>query len=411
MTTKLTIILFLTLLIVCIFIIVKADEEQLGGVPCKDDQTKTVNARIKDCPIPPNERASLKGKEIAKLNNVKKTKRAKYDIEITSFKAIEGGVEVLVRAWDKNGQIGFGKDGTVDIERFVIINPPILVDDPNGDIIREYYDEIEKKIVQRRLREDLKEALLQDLEHTISVKKEKFDDSKIVSGKVGNTTLTAHPSAGSNTPFDGRLLRDGDNSTWATIRAETTSNFNSDSDTTLNVQIRTTTTTNQYQRLYRILFGFTTSSISTDTISSATFSVFAFLAQDFLSQSVALDHTIPNSTSGTTNTDFNTVDWDNTDNATARISMGSWDIDDYQNFTLNSTGIANIDKDGLAWFGLRGSSDIDNSAPTWASDTSSRASFHTADYAGTTSDPKLVVEHSAPAVSLPSQESDWIDFN
>ena len=24
---------------------------------------------------------------------------------------------------------------------------------------------------------------------------------------------------------------------------------------------------------------------------------------------------------------------------------------------------------------------------------------------------KLILEHSAPAVSLPSQESDWIDFN
>src|SRR3990167_1069334 len=40
---------------------------------------------------------------------------------------------------------GFGADGSVEIERFRIYNPPILVDDPNGTIIREWTDEITKE--------------------------------------------------------------------------------------------------------------------------------------------------------------------------------------------------------------------------------------------------------------------------
>src|SRR3990167_4451732 len=86
--------------------------------------------------------------------------------------------------WTPGGkQVGFGKDGTVDIERFVFINPPILVSDPNGDIIREWTDDTTGELKQRKLRESPQEALLQSLAHTISVKKEKFGSERIVRGK------------------------------------------------------------------------------------------------------------------------------------------------------------------------------------------------------------------------------------
>src|SRR3989344_2016473 len=50
--------------------------------------------------------------------------------EIQSVQKIEGGIEILARAWKDGKQLGFGKDGSVEIERFKIFNPPILVDDP-----------------------------------------------------------------------------------------------------------------------------------------------------------------------------------------------------------------------------------------------------------------------------------------
>lgn len=370
-------------------------------------------------------KAKIKGQEIAKKVSKGQFQRDKYKIEIVDLKKIDKGVEVFARAWLKdepeyvseginngvaqlrliepNQQIGFGKDGTVDIERFVIINPPILVPDPNGDIVQTWEEEQPdgRKIqYERKLREDLQEALLQSLEHTISVKKQKFDDSRIIKGKIGNTTLTAYPAAGSNAPFDGRLLRDGDDSTWATIRGETTANYNSDSETSLNVQLYSTATTDHWARMYRILFGFTTSSIGTDEIDSATFSVYGTNSIDNYSQSVVLDHRIPASNSGTTDTDYNATGWDNSDNATSRITIPSWDTSGYNDFTLNATGESNINKSGYSWYGLRFSGDVDDEEPAWQSQTVAYVSFYTADNSGTTNDPKLVVEHSAAVAEI-----------
>ncbi len=430
MKTKLTILLLLAI--------------TLSG--CSAEQQIFGDALVSTSPVvdvlnnkTSDEKANIKGQEIAKLNSITKTIRAKYDIEIVSFNAIKKGVEVFVSAWtgklpvqvdtneyfyDEKGkilplktifhperiipantQIGFGKDGTVDIEKFVIINPPILVSDPQGDIIREWFNENTGKIVQNRYREDLQEALLQSLEHTISVKKEIFNDSKIIFGSIGRTTLTAYPAAGSNAPFDGRLLRDGDNSTWATIRGEATSNFNSDSDTNLNVQLSSTATTNQWSRMYRILFGFTTSSIGSDEISSAVFSVYGTGISDNYSQSVVLDKRIPASDSGTTNTDYDVTGWDGVRQATSDITVAAWNTSGYNNFTLNGTGEGNINKSGYSWFGLRLSGDFDNTEPTWQSEVATNAQFSTADVAGTTEDPKLVVEHSAAAAPVLNKQN------
>src|SRR3990167_768249 len=107
--------------------------------------------------LPSKDKANLKGVEIAKLGpqprqNVKFS-GVDVDIEITSITAIEGGVELLARAWENGKQIGFGPDGSVDLERFRFFNPPILVDDPNGDIVREWTDDITGELKQRKLRE------------------------------------------------------------------------------------------------------------------------------------------------------------------------------------------------------------------------------------------------------------------
>src|SRR3989344_4431957 len=168
-------------------------------------------------------RASIKGKEISKIKELERTRRDKYEIEIVKMQSIRGGVIVFARAWENGVQIGFGSDGTVDIERFIIHNPPILVDDPNGEIIRTGTNSVTGEITERHLREDKLEALLQSLEHTISVKKEKFGPENIIAGKVGNTTSTFYPEAGSGvTAMDGAVYqRESGGVSWATLRAAT----------------------------------------------------------------------------------------------------------------------------------------------------------------------------------------------
>ena len=82
------------------------------------------------------------------------------------------------------------------------------------------------------------------------------------------------------------------------------------------------------------------------------------------------------------------------------IAASAWAISDGANvFTINATGIGNISKTALSWFGCRLSSDFDNSAPTWSSNVASGVSANFADQTGTSIDPLLTVVHAAAAAA------------
>ena len=120
------------------------------------------------------ERANIKGLEIAKLNfnGIYISTKFRVKIEILgNITAIEGGIQVFARAWRGNKQLGFGKDGSVDIERFNIYNPPVLIDDSTGKIIRKggidsITGEIEK---DRVLKYDPAEAIRQVIAHNVTL--------------------------------------------------------------------------------------------------------------------------------------------------------------------------------------------------------------------------------------------------
>src|SRR5262249_51876260 len=120
------------------------------------------------------------------------------------------------------------KDGSIDIERFRIFNPPILVEDPNGDINQEWTDD-DGAHHTRHLREDAKEALLQSLEQTIAVKKDQYTAENLEPGKIGNTTDTFYPAAGSNSPVDGYARNYGQS--YGTVQGASTGLFAGDSET------------------------------------------------------------------------------------------------------------------------------------------------------------------------------------
>lgn len=105
----------------------------------------------------------------------------------------QSGIELFAKAWKGDKQLGFGKDGSVEIERFRIFNPPILVDDPNGDIVREWTDEKTGELKQRKLREDPIEAIRQTVAHNVKIVGK--ENAQIVIGKIGNTTSTFYPDA------------------------------------------------------------------------------------------------------------------------------------------------------------------------------------------------------------------------
>jgi hypothetical protein len=178
------------------------------------------------------------------------------EIEIVDTNLIDGGIEVFARAWRDGSQIGFGADGTVDVERFRFFNPPILVPDEAGDIIQPAsYDPIlDFTTPERRLREDPEQALLISLAHTI--KQVGKLGTTIKPNSIGRTTSTFYPAAGSTSPVDGRVY----SSTTVSYAAAQSGSALSVSDVETNQQLRNDLITTTYGIL-RHFYLFDTSSI------------------------------------------------------------------------------------------------------------------------------------------------------
>ena len=325
------------------------------------------------------------------------------EIEITQTNIITGGVEVFARVWQDGIQIGFGHDGSVDIERFRIFNPPVLVLDNTGDIVRTSTINItgtEETIIDI-YREDPEEAILQSLEHIIEVKTEKFDATNIIAGKVGNTTSTFYPAAGANSPVDGRL--ETNEGTWAGSRADTTA-ASADVTGTNNIVIQSEDAGTA--PISRCPFLFDTSTLGTDDISSATFSLSSSAngnnSETTYPADLQLVEVTLASNSNLVVADFDIANWGST-KLIQRYDLGTFIASSgYKDMLLNSAGLAAINKTGVSSFGVRGENDVDNTAPT----ARSYALGYYADQTGTAQDPKLVVEHTVGVT--PVQNSNFL---
>lgn len=321
------------------------------------------------------------------------------EIEIIEVNQINDGVEVFARAWQDGAQIGFGQDGTIDIERFRIFNPPVLVEDPLGDIVQEgvFNDCSVITSPPRILREDPEEAILQSIEHTILVMKNKVAGSdKIISGKRGNTTSTFYPAAGANSPVDGWVQRSVTSESWTTTRDATTASTSVGSPTSVTTDFQVAqgeycSVCGGRYIINRNVILFDTSAIPDgDSISAATLSLYGAGGGDTTNgDSAAIVSCAPAATNNLAAGDYNKANWGTTDFAT-RQSLSTLNSSGYKDFALNSAGIANISKTGISYFGSRSANDIDNVTPTQRGYTFMRS----ADFTGTSNDPKLVVEHS-----------------
>jgi len=365
------------------------------------------------------EKANVKGREIAKVDFRGMYISQEYGVrlDIQSIVAIEGGVEVLARAWQLLGekQYGFGKDGSVEIEKFRIYNPPVMVYDTNGSVVREWtaIDDDDKQIQrQLRLREDPAQAIRDSLSHTVTLVGKL--DTDIVQGKTGNTTSTFYPAAGANEPVDGTPSNnEGTASTFSFNQVRDEADGNSANDTAnLNnaVFLRSAATTDKWRLFQRGIYGFDTSAIDDgDTVDSGTFSLFGNDSDDAYSQSVVLDRSVPISTNGLVVGDYNITRYDLVEQATARITIAAWSDIAYNDFTLNATGKGNISVTGLSWFATIDSAEFDDTSPTWQSgDVLSKVEVFYADETGTTKDPKLVIVHSAGATEEVSNSQGYL---
>lgn len=351
----------------------------------------------------------IKDDEFSYLNDTVSSKakgKDKIKIEIVDIEAIDGGVQVFARVWEKGKQIGFGKDGTVDVERFRIFNPPILVADDNGLVTlgESYIDPMTGEYIEnvRKVKEDPQEALLQIIESTLPAKKEVFDDSKIVSGKVGNTTSIFYPDADPETNTVDGVMWSFSNAGWSTVRSGAGSKFAYPSLTNKEVHAGRRVNTNWL--ISRATFLFDTSPIGSDDISNVDLSFYASSLVDGVNDSYSYLTIV--SADPASNTNLSTSDWNHEGSVEYVDSGDREDITTistsaYTNMTLNATGTSAVNPSGISKFALLSGHDLYDQAINTPGDYD-QVFMYFAEQSGTTNDPKLVIEHSGSEVSTSS---------
>ena len=350
-----------------------------------------------------SERATFKAQEIVKINPIGEHLFSDIKLELQSLKEInvngKGGVEIFARAWKNGKQLGFGKDGSVEIERFRIFNPPILVDDPNGNIIRESFDKFTGEIKVRKLREDPVQAIRDTLISIVRLVGK--ENGKIVTGKIGNTTSTFYPDAHTETAScDGIVGRDTANEAWATIR-DTAGNWVNDTvnDYAWGNLIQSGVSSGWMNFLRTFAFFDTSSIPDTDVIDSAILSIYGTSKTDAhnCTPDVGVYGTTSTGTTALANADYQKY---LSTAFSSTISYANWSTAGFNDFALNADGLANISKTGLSRFCIRNvKHDVANTEPSrGGNNLQSATKGYFADQTGTSNDPKLVVVHSSPVV-------------
>ncbi len=336
-----------------------------------------------------------------------------FDIEVVNITAFKDGVNVFARAWTVDDytltgedgkertipagtQIGFGEDGTVDIERFRIMRPALIIaietdektTNSDGDEITVFQEVV-----------DAKKALHIQLMQSIKCKRQMFDDSKIQANKIGNTTTTVRPLGGSGTaPIDGFTRSLTANADFATTRADSGQAAFASETSAVTARLFGGTTTDTFSRNDRAMFGFSTTAIGSDSVSSAVLSVYVVSKASAMGN-VDIDivsHT-PVSESALSTADHAIAKFGST--VYASLNTSAITAAAFNDWTFNASGRSYIEGNGSgnSIFGMIHEWDTDNSfGGTWASAASSGLTeCRMADFAGTTSDPYLTIEHAA----------------
>ena len=219
------------------------------------------------------------------------------------------------------------------------------------------------------------------------------------------------------TSVDGIAQRNGlGDQTFATIRAGAGTAAGTRGDPDLVMQMVSSPNSGQWRELNgRSIFCFDVKTpMGTEAATAATFSLFGTSADNRITgQSVVIDKPNPASfTSAPGTSDYNVANWDGVEQSSTRIGVASWSTTGYNDFTINATGISNINTaEQYVCFGARASGDFDDSEPTWSADVAFSVRASATSHTGTSQDPVLVIISSvaAPAV-VPENTILFLDF-
>lgn len=321
---------------------------------------------------------------------------ARMRIDISSVRRVGrvdsiNGVELFVQAFRDGSQLGFGRDGSVDIERVLMINPPVLAADAGGAVNRDFTD---SDGVQHTLRYriDPLAACLSQMAHSLTLTGKR--GTAITRGKIGQSTLIVFPNAGTGTaPVDGMTDRSGVDQTFSAIRGGAGVAANTSDATDVFARLNASATTDQFERLVRCIVGFPTAALGADkSITGVTFSLWGVtLGTGLGTPELCVVSATPASESAIVAGDYATAVYGSTEFITRRTT---WNIGSYNDMTGNANFRNYINKSGNTILGTRIGWDVDASfTGTWSSLANSRMAASTADEAGTTQDPKLTIDY------------------
>lgn len=209
----------------------------------------------------------------------------------------------------------------------------------------------------------------------------------------GFDTLTCYPAAGNNSPVDGIAARFNVNSTLNLLRTSA-GTYSSTTDNPFLLLSVGGSGTDLFFGLYRFIACFDTSPLTSGaSISSAVLSLYgrSGSSNGLGSNDIHIVASTPASTASLSASDYNQLG----STSFANIAYGSWNGAAYNDFTLNSNGIANISKTGISKFGAILGWDLNDSfTGTWVAFGTTGYNFEGSDTSGTSSDPKLVITYT-----------------
>jgi hypothetical protein len=270
-----------------------------------------------------------------------------------------------------------------------------------GNVIRYRWSPIKKALDRMNL--ELLLALPQYVIH----------NGRSVPVPMGAATTTVYPDAHTeSTTVDGTVQwlgpqQSGHDAGFETIRTTATGTDINDGATGTNYAqtlIGSGAGAN-WQHISRAITLFNTADIDDgDDITSATYSIWGSYDRRDYGQDIGLVRL----SALDSNTAIVVGDYDAFINATTAgddmirmasdIAQSTLSTGAYDDFTFNATGIAEIDKTGVTRVGVTMSSDIENDVSGFSQSVNGNSNwnFHTAEYTGTSRDPKLAVVHAAP---------------
>ena len=225
---------------------------------------------------------------------------------------------------------------------------------------------------------------------------------------LGFDTLTVYPEPGTTVDGYARYAIAGSWTSIVTSGTGTDANYTDGANKNV-IYYATSPDPNQYSQLYRAIFLFGTSSLTSNAeISDAVYSLVGTSKENTIGGSPTFNVYSSNPAANNTLTSNDYTTLGSTAFCDTAISYASYSTSGYNDWTLNATGKSSISKTGITKFGLREATyDVPDNAPPYIASRYTAIKIDYSDTTGTSTDPKLTITYTLSATNTGNM---FLDF-